>query len=309
MGSNRLIQFLRRAAECRMQSLRLSCTTFFTIFPTGNAASVSRRSLHSEYQHDALLEKAFSNTDRQFAALKDYANRLMGGETVTADVVLVTSLDSFGGSLDSLRFPVCAEDEGRFASYGLYNLSTELGRTLNGIQKEIYAYSEKFEAHVLATTNLADANLGPSSDWKTAGTNSEQNSKNGAGWMALSPRDRSLYVTGYFVGYLQGSMEGAIAGGQAAFNYKGDVAAAKIDSAKLSRLQTEIRDQIGTGKHKFKNTVEIEDGITAFYRNSLNQSVCWHDAYKFSAMLLSGDAPTEQDLDAARKAGAESGCK
>ena len=139
-------------------------------------------------------------------------------------------------------------------------------------------------------------------------TGGEKMSKNGKGWLTLSRADRSLYVTGYFSGYLQGVMEGGLVGGQVALNYKGDVAAEKINSAKLARLQTIVRDQIGTGKHKFTNTVEYEEGITAFYRDSRNQGVCWYSAYKFAAMLLNGDAPTEQELDAASKAGAESGC-
>src|SRR6266849_10042168 len=113
-----------------------------------------------------------------------------------------------------------------------------------------------------------------------------------------------MYVNGYFQGHLRGILEGGIVGGLAALNYKGDLAPGKMNPAKLAKMQTEIRDQIGTGKHKLLDTVEIEEGMTAFYRDFRNQKVCWPIAFKFSALSLSGDTPTEQELQAAREADA-----
>jgi hypothetical protein len=57
------------------------------------------------------------------------------------------------------------------------------------------------------------------------------------------------------------------------------------------------------------DTVQIRDGITSFYSDFRNQSVCWPAAFKFAAMALNGDTPTEQELSATRKEGAESGCQ
>ncbi len=54
---------------------------------------------------------------------------------------------------------------------------------------------------------------------------------------------------------------------------------------------------------------QVEAAVSNFYGNNENTNVCWGDAVLLSTALLRGNAPTEQELAAARKSGAESGCK
>ncbi len=49
--------------------------------------------------------------------------------------------------------------------------------------------------------------------------------------------------------------------------------------------------------------------MTAFYGDFRNQAVCWPEAFKFATMSLNGNTPTEDELQSARKAGAQMGCK
>jgi hypothetical protein len=129
-----------------------------------------------------------------------------------------------------------------------------------------------------------------------------------AGWNSLTTVERLIYADGYFQGYFRGTLDGSIIGA-ALLRQKNSVSDAPIiEPAKLARLQTVMRDQIHTGTNQHVSTAKIEQGMDMFYSDFRNQAVCWHNSYRFSAMALNGDTPTEQELETARKIGAKSGC-
>ncbi len=134
-----------------------------------------------------------------------------------------------------------------------------------------------------------------------------QGYRNAAGWSALSSIERLMYTSGYSEGYIRGSLEGSIvAAGLLAEKNKGlTTTLGKIDPAKLERLQLSMRAQAGTGRNQHMNTIEVQKGIDTFYGDFRNQSICWYDAFKFSAMALNGDTPTEKELSDARESGAK----
>jgi hypothetical protein len=70
-----------------------------------------------------------------------------------------------------------------------------------------------------------------------------------------------------------------------------------------------VADIVGLGKNSNITVGDIENATTAFYSDYRNAPVCWRDAFQFSVWSLSGDAPKEQELNSARKRGAESSCK
>lgn len=135
--------------------------------------------------------------------------------------------------------------------------------------------------------------------------------RNGAGWTAHSGIERMMYANGYSEGYLHGSAESAVlAMSMLAQKYKLPRDPDKmLDPKKLERMRSELEEQVGSGRNKKINTLEIEKGMDAFYADFRNQSVCWADAFRFSAMSLNGDSAMEEELAKARSAGAESGCE
>lgn len=84
---------------------------------------------------------------------------------------------------------------------------------------------------------------------------------------------------------------------------------AKLNHFMATRIQAERDDITGMGKNQQTNTGQIGQAMDAFYSDYRNAPVCWGDALKFSIMSLDGDAPSDQDLDIARKSDAQSGCK
>jgi hypothetical protein len=53
---------------------------------------------------------------------------------------------------------------------------------------------------------------------------------------------------------------------------------------------------------------QLEATVSAFYDDYRNAPVCWDEATRLSSLSLKGNTPTEEALNAARKAGAQSGC-
>lgn len=49
--------------------------------------------------------------------------------------------------------------------------------------------------------------------------------------------------------------------------------------------------------------------VSTFYDDYRNMPVCWDEAVSFSIASLRGNAAADQELAAARKRGAENGCK
>lgn len=79
-------------------------------------------------------------------------------------------------------------------------------------------------------------------------------------------------------------------------------------NSQLERMKEIQAELSGSGKNQNLTIHDIIDGVEAFYSDFRNQPVCWGDAVKFSVMSGNGNAPNDEELDSARKAGAESGC-
>lgn len=108
----------------------------------------------------------------------------------------------------------------------------------------------------------------------------------GSGWKLLSDAQHALYLLGFKQGYVHGHVSGFKQG--------------------LERGQ-----KLSPVAHVFDSSdaARLEPTVSVFYRDSRNISVCWEEAIMLSAASLAGNAPTEQELNAARKAGAEKGCR
>ena len=95
--------------------------------------------------------------------------------------------------------------------------------------------------------------------------------------------------------------------------YQGDDCKGNPPDAATKKLVTpqvlRMAQVAGLGENHNITVGGIETAMDAFYGNYRNAPVCWKDALQFSIWSLSGAAPAEQELDSARKRGAESGCK
>lgn len=130
---------------------------------------------------------------------------------------------------------------------------------------------------------------------------------NGARWKTLTPFEKNLYALGFSRGYEQGAIDAA------------ELALAKTLSSAPPTLTPEVKKKVLAAavtakKHRvmlgsLSSMGQITDTTTTFYTDFRNIPVCWSDAIIFSTASLRGQAPTEQELNAARKAGAESTCK
>jgi hypothetical protein len=137
---------------------------------------------------------------------------------------------------------------------------------------------------------------------------SGQKSLDASNWTALGKTDdfaRLLYVKGYTQGY---------ADGDSAMEKIAIVLTknAPVDSSTKQLISPQTRrvaDVVGFGKNQDVTMGKIEDAVSSFYSDYRNAPVCWNQALQFSIWALNGNAPTDQELDAARKSGAESGCK
>ncbi len=130
---------------------------------------------------------------------------------------------------------------------------------------------------------------------------------NGARWKILAAFEKNLYVLGFSRGYEQGWLE---AGGAAIFRMMSQQSLPQLtpdQKEDASKLAAQARD------HAFlanRTTVrQITATVDTFYGDYRNMAVCWNDAVLLSSVSLSGRTPTEESLQAARKSGAESGCK
>jgi len=71
---------------------------------------------------------------------------------------------------------------------------------------------------------------------------------------------------------------------------------------------TRIGEVVGFEKNKDITVQKIEDAVNSFYGDYRNAPVCWGQAVQFSIWSLNGNAPTDQEVETARKHGADSGC-
>ena len=125
----------------------------------------------------------------------------------------------------------------------------------------------------------------------------------GSAWNNLRNMDvlaQTLYTSGYVDGYRRGSI--------ADWVIHGSGKPAPLDNSKITRLKIESDDLNGLGKNRRVTVAEVQEAMDAFYNDYRNAPVCWDDALVVSVESLNDDAPTEQELDATRKANAKTGC-
>jgi hypothetical protein len=127
-------------------------------------------------------------------------------------------------------------------------------------------------------------------------------------WAEVGKADglaRLMYIRGYAQGY---------ADGDSAMEKIAMVLTknAPLDSSTKTLIAPQARrlaDLSGFGKNQTATFGALDIAVSSFYGDYRNAPVCWNQAVQFSILALNGNAATEQEIDAARKSGAESGCK
>jgi len=113
----------------------------------------------------------------------------------------------------------------------------------------------------------------------------------------------------YLQGYLDGFDDGDSAMEKITYPLLEDQLQDPTTKKRVAPQLRRVADIVGLGKNSSITVGDIQNATTAFYSDYRNAPVCWRDAFQFSVWSLSGDAPTEQELNSARKRGAESSCK
>jgi hypothetical protein len=135
----------------------------------------------------------------------------------------------------------------------------------------------------------------------------QQSAWNGTRWKTLNLFERTCYVMGFNRGHAAGMREG--------FKEILEViVAAKPGSSWTLEERKKVEekaDQIDrkSAAHSDFTMRQLEATVSTFYEDNRNMPVCWDDAAWLSTLSLEGNAPTEEELNTARKAGAASGCK
>jgi hypothetical protein len=129
---------------------------------------------------------------------------------------------------------------------------------------------------------------------------------NGARWKTLTAFEKNLYALGFSRGYEQGFEE---AGATAIVNMQSQRSLpvpTPEQKRKFSELAAQARDHSFIGRATIG---QITATVDTFYGDYRNMPVCWNDAVLLSSVSLEARAPAQESLEAARKSGAESGCK
>lgn len=134
----------------------------------------------------------------------------------------------------------------------------------------------------------------------------ERGGYDGARWKPLTTYEKSLYALGFSRGYVQGSDEAVAAVIVSMQLQRSRPVPTPEQKKKLSELAAQARDHAFIGKGTIG---QITATVDTFYGDYRNMPVCWNNAILLSAVSLEGRAPTQESLEAARKSGAESGCK
>jgi len=140
---------------------------------------------------------------------------------------------------------------------------------------------------------------------------------NGTNWKVFPDSQRIMYVYGFQQGYHQGVPDGM--GLDSRWTIK-LLAKTHCNCTPMptqlseAEIVTEMNAEAEDKKYPFYGHSETTlnqfvETMSIFYNDYRNTPVCWDKALRFSAASLAGRAPTEEELDAARKADAESGCK
>ena len=136
---------------------------------------------------------------------------------------------------------------------------------------------------------------------------SDQLELDAARWREYGKRDelalaRSMYVKGYRDGYAGGDSAMEKITAVLTKDNPPDAAKKKLVAPQTVRLSEmlNLKNNVTVGR--------LQSAIDSFYGDYRNAPVCWKTALQFSVWSLNGDAPTEQELDSARKFDAGNGC-
>lgn len=135
----------------------------------------------------------------------------------------------------------------------------------------------------------------------------QQNAWNGTRWKTLSPFERAVFVMGFNRGHAAGMRDGMKAVLDVLLAARPATSWTPKERQALEEKADQL-DQKSAGKQDV-TIQQLESAVSSFYEDHKNTNVCWDDAVLLSTASLQGNAPTEQELAAARKSGAESGCE
>ncbi len=147
---------------------------------------------------------------------------------------------------------------------------------------------------------VAGVLLAFSAGWCFGEAQTATHAPGGGEWKILSTAERDFYTRGFEEGYLQGMIHG------------GALAVAKLAPESPATQHEDYGWTLGLARKvapvltNHPPLQSLETKTSVFYGDNQNIGVCWDDALLLSA---SPSAPTDQELAAARKRGAESGCK
>jgi hypothetical protein len=123
----------------------------------------------------------------------------------------------------------------------------------------------------------------------------------------LNRSDRTVFVLGFHRGYAAGMRDGLK---EAAEPFMAANPASSWTPEVRQKLKEKAEEIDQKSAPKQVATIQqIEAAVSAFYEDYKNTNVCWGNTVLFSTASLHGNAPTEQELLAARTSGTESGCK
>jgi hypothetical protein len=143
-----------------------------------------------------------------------------------------------------------------------------------------------------------------SAGWSMGGVQAVKTFPGGSYWQNLAPAHRDLYVAGFLHGY------------QTAIIHAGAIADAKDAHQNTSSMAADEKSELAMAKkvlplflREDATAYQLDPTITTLYGDYRNMPVCFDEAILLSAASLAGNPATDQELDAARKRGAEKGCK
>jgi hypothetical protein len=127
----------------------------------------------------------------------------------------------------------------------------------------------------------------------------------GSDWKSLSSAERKLYLSGWVLGYRLGTLHAGVLA-------TSNLAPEKVNA--LTPAQKKDYDESLGWAHRvtpilLHGASGLEATVSTFYGDYRNTTVCLDEAILFSAATLAGNAASDQELGAARKQGAASGCK
>ena len=128
-----------------------------------------------------------------------------------------------------------------------------------------------------------------------------------SGWSDLGKTDslaRLMYIKGYTEGYTDGNTMMVMIAAAQAKNTPSQPSTTQFLALAVLRAD----DVAGSGTAHGITMQKIETTMSSFYSDYRNAPVCWNQALQFSIWSMNGNAATDQELEAARKSNAESGC-